>query len=56
MFKLSFSMENDAFVCEPEEEASRILQAVSRLVQGGRSSGQIYDINSNLVGSWEITE
>jgi hypothetical protein len=61
MFKLSFSMENDAFQDgNKEEEIKRILTKVIKQVEEmpitQAYDNYIFDINENKIGQWEITE
>jgi hypothetical protein len=57
MFKMSFNTENAAFQdCYKEHEIRRILEKIAVQVYEGSTDGNIFDINCNKIGQWELTE
>lgn len=57
MFKLEFGTDNAAFddIDEPAE-IRRILKEIAGRIVLGSTSGNIYDINGNRIGSYELTQ
>ncbi len=53
-FKVTVDMQNAAFDDGPATELSRILKALSKAVQEGADGGNVFDLNGNKVGSWEV--
>lgn len=63
MFKLEFSTSNAAFHSGNEDddmvdtwEVAEVVNHVSRQLHHGFTSGPVYDVNGNAVGSWELTD
>ena len=55
-FKLSFNMDNDAFVAYPEGEVDRILRDIANRILDGRVYDSIRDYNGNKVGEWSFSD
>lgn len=58
MFKLEFSTSNAGMQTEDGDADSYavadILNQVSSMVSGGFTSGPVYDVNGNSIGSWSL--
>lgn len=54
MMRLTIETGNAAFEDDPGAEVARILREVAELAEEGSTSGPLYDINGNPVGSWEL--
>jgi hypothetical protein len=56
MFTLNFETDNAAFENFPEAEIARILDSVRAVVEEGCTSGRVFDINGNKVGTFEFKQ
>lgn len=58
MFKLEFKTTNDAFRDIDGDvdgsAAADVLGHVAALLNGGFTSGPVYDVNGNAAGSWSL--
>ena len=54
-FKLTMDLDNDVFQIDTYSEVARIMEVVAERVKEGHDDDLLYDINGNVVGSWEIT-
>lgn len=55
MFTLKFATDNSAFEGEGGfSETVRILRKVANRIEDGDGSGNCFDINGNLVGTWNL--
>lgn len=50
---IQYNEENAAFEDDGAFENARILRKLANLVENGESSGVLYDLNGNRVGTWE---
>lgn len=54
MFKLEFTLDNDAFVEAKEAEVARILAEVRRAILNQYGMGKVRDANGNAIGAWSM--
>lgn len=55
-FTVDFRCENSAFDGDPSGEVARILRGIAERVEGGATSGVVFDDNGNSVGSWALDD
>lgn len=55
MFQVKFKTDNAAFEGPfLQEETTRILQALIKLIERGHTGGAVRDVNGNTVGQWSL--